>query len=90
MYGVQETVAQADRVTVGFEHDAVERVADQKDWKRNVPRQLHRFENPPADQAVTVDAEGDGRYAPSSGKSRISERPHASSSAALAAMSFSA
>ena len=89
MYGVQETVAQADRVTVGFEHDAVERVADQKDWKRNVPRQLHRFENPPADQAVTVDAVY-FRYAPSAWKSRISERPHASSSAALAAMSFSA
>ena len=42
---MQETVAQADRVTVGFEHDAVERVADDKHRKRNVPRQMHRVED---------------------------------------------
>ena len=60
MYGVQETVAQADRVTVGFEHDAVERVADDKHRKRNVPRQMHRVEDLSADGAVAVDAERDG------------------------------
>ena len=57
VYGVQKTVAEANRIAVGFEHDTVERIADQKDRKRNVPRQLHRFENPPANRAVAVDAE---------------------------------
>ena len=60
MYGVQETVAQADRVTVRFEYDAVERVADDKHRKRNVPWQMHRVEDLSADGAVAVDAERDG------------------------------
>ena len=61
---------------------------------------MHRVEDLSADGAVAVDAERDGlrqrgsgdaayfAYAVSSGKSRMIERPHCSSSAALAAMSL--
>lgn len=88
MYGVQKTVAEANRIAVGFEHDTVERIADQKDRKRNVPRQRIasriRLRTEPSRSMPKVTVAGSGaagdavyfRYAPSSGKSRISERPH--------------
>ena len=51
---MQEPVAEADRIAVGFEHDTVERIGDQEDRQGIGVLQFHRCSHLLLDRPVDI------------------------------------